>query len=89
MSASGLLVAYIHATLSHREEVVGRNCRFLQGPATSEDDVTQIREALTADPPHAVTVTLVNYRRDGTLFHNCLHVAPIRDAKGKVRIRCV
>ena len=70
--------------MPYREEVVGRNCRFLQGPMTNQDDVAKIREALSAEPPQAVTVTLVNYRRDGGAFYNCLHVAPIRDANGKV-----
>lgn len=65
---------------------MGRNCRFLQGPATDQEEVVKIRKALSAEPPQAVTVTLVNYRRDGSPFFNCLHVAPIRDAKGKVGI---
>ncbi len=48
----------------------------------------KIRKALTADPPEPVTVTLVNYKLDGTAFYNGLHVVPVRDAHGKVRMWC-
>jgi hypothetical protein len=41
-----------------------------------------MREAMTASPPKAVTVTLLNYRKDGSPFWNALHVAPVRDAEG-------
>jgi hypothetical protein len=41
-----------------------------------------MREAMTSHPPKAVTVTLLNYRKDGTPFWNALHVAPVRDADG-------
>jgi hypothetical protein len=64
--------------------VVGRNCRFLQGPATNPEHVQQLRTALSADPPQAVTVTLLNYTKSGRPFWNALHVAPMRDADGKL-----
>ncbi|KAK9813291.1 hypothetical protein WJX72_011934 [[Myrmecia] bisecta] len=67
-----------------REQVVGRNCRFLQGPMTDLAEVARMREALHADPPRPVTVTLLNYKYDGTPFWNSLHVAPIRNASGTV-----
>jgi hypothetical protein len=41
-----------------------------------------MREAMTSHPPKPVTVTLLNYRKDGTPFWNALHVAPVRDADG-------
>ena len=63
-------------------EVVGRNCRFLQGPGTDPAAVQQLREALAAQPPRPVTVTLLNYRKDGRPFWNSLHVCPLRDAGG-------
>jgi hypothetical protein len=47
---------------ARREEVCGRNCRFLQGPGTDADEVARLRVALTADPPQPVTVSLQNYR---------------------------
>ena len=66
-------------------EVIGRNCRFLQGPSTDPQAVQQIREALAAQPPRPATVTLLNYRRPDASghaqpFYNCLHIAPLRDA---------
>jgi PAS domain S-box-containing protein len=64
--------------------VVGRNCRFLQGPATNPEHVQQLRTALSAEPPQAVTVTLLNYTKSGRPFWNALHVAPMRDADGKL-----
>nr|AML77437.1 putative LOV domain-containing protein [Heterochlamydomonas inaequalis] len=67
-----------------REKVVGRNCRFLQGPDTDPNEVKRLRDALQHDPPLPVTVTLLNYKYDGTKFWNCLHVAPLRDADGKI-----
>ncbi|KAK9806613.1 hypothetical protein WJX73_009619 [Symbiochloris irregularis] len=66
------------------DQVVGRNCRFLQGPGTDADQVLKVREAVHSPCPHPVTVRLLNYRRDGTPFWNNLHVAPIRDNEGQV-----
>lgn len=67
-----------------REEVVGRNCRFLQGPDTDQAEVSRLRAAVTATPPQPVTVILLNYTKQGTPFYNALHVAPVRDADGLV-----
>lgn len=70
--------------LSCRHAVVGRNCRFLQGPQTDQAEVKRLRDAMTADPPKPITVKLLNYRVDGQPFWNNLHVAPIRSACGEV-----
>jgi hypothetical protein len=56
----------------------------MQGPGTDEAEVAKIREALAADPPRATTVTLLNYKKDGTPFWNALHVSPVRDADGRL-----
>lgn len=64
------------------EEVQGRNCRFLQGRDTDPADVQRIREALD-DQEHA-TVTLLNYRKDGTAFWNELSLSPVHDARGEL-----
>lgn len=69
-----------------REEVVGRNCRFLQGPGTDPAEMQKLRAGLAAERP--TTVRLLNYKHDGTPFWNHLHVAPVRDARGKVRPMC-
>ena len=65
-----------------REAVVGRNCRFLQGPGTDPAEVQKLRDGLAAERP--TTVRLLNYKHDGTPFWNHLHVSHVRDARGKV-----
>ena len=52
------------------EEVLGKNCRFLQGPNTDQREVDKIRHAVKT--ASAVSVRLLNYRKDGTLFSNLL-----------------
>ena len=65
------------------EELIGRNCRFLQGPGTDPADVARIREAVAAG--REITCDLLNYRRDGTGFVNELHISPIFDDAGELR----
>ena len=63
-------------------EALGRNCRFLQGEATDEASTETIRNALAAG--ESTTVTLRNYRKDGTPFWNRLSLAPITDDAGEL-----
>ena len=74
--------AFVDRTGYEPEDVLGRNCRFLQGPGTSVQQVDRIRRALatrsTAD------VSLLNYRKDGTTFTNRFLLTPLR-AAGQVR----
>lgn len=65
-----------------RDEVAGRNCRFLQGDDRDQPARSQIREAL--ERGRELSVVLRNYRRDGTMFWNELTLAPIRDGAGAV-----
>ncbi|MDQ4116527.1 MAG: SpoIIE family protein phosphatase [Actinomycetota bacterium] len=62
------------------EEVVGTNCRFLQGPNTDRGSVRRIREALRDRRP--ITEVLLNYRRDGTAFWNQISISPVHDGNG-------
>ncbi|MCZ2815502.1 SpoIIE family protein phosphatase [Modestobacter sp. VKM Ac-2984] len=64
------------------EESVGRNCRFLQGPATEEKAIADLRQALRDEQP--VTTTLLNYRKDGTAFWNQLSISPVFDGEGEL-----
>ncbi len=64
------------------EESVGRNCRFLQGPNTDPAVLVQLREALRAR--EAITVTLLNHRRDGTAFWNQVAISPVFDGAGEL-----
>ncbi|KAK2024670.1 hypothetical protein LX32DRAFT_598274, partial [Colletotrichum zoysiae] len=63
--------------------VIGRNCRFLQGPKTNPYSVKRLREKCLAGKEHYET--FLNYRRDGSPFMNLLMVAPLYDSRGTVR----
>jgi diguanylate cyclase (GGDEF)-like protein/PAS domain S-box-containing protein len=63
-------------------EVIGRNCRFLQGDDRDQPGVLELRAALAEKRP--TNVVLRNYRKDGTLFWNHLYLAPVADASGAV-----
>ncbi len=63
-------------------DVMGRNARFLQGSDREQAGLATLRQALSR--VEAVTVILRNYRQDGSLFWNELHIAPIRDQAGQV-----
>jgi len=65
-----------------RDEILGRNCRFLQGDDHEQPAVDQIRAALAEKRP--VEVTLRNYRKDGSLFYNRLTIRPLLDPDGNV-----
>ena len=67
--------AFTRITGYTREEVLGKNCRFLQGRETDPDKVREIREALQKGVE--CRVVLRNYRKDGTLFWNELNITPI------------
>ncbi|WP_421742633.1 SpoIIE family protein phosphatase [Cellulomonas sp.] len=64
------------------DEVLGRNCRFLQGSDTDPIAVARIRTAL--DEGRAVAAVIRNYRRDGSAFWNQLIVSPVTDDSGRV-----
>ena len=72
--------AFERATGYSRDEVLGRNCRLLQGPATDPAAVKQFRD-IQASGEHG-TVTLLNYRRDGSAFWNEVSLSPVHDAVG-------
>ena len=57
------------------DEVIGLNCRFLQGHEVSQPALQQVRKALSQQAP--VRALLRNFRKDGTLFWNELTLAPI------------
>ncbi|HMO11086.1 MAG TPA: PAS domain-containing protein, partial [Actinotalea sp.] len=64
------------------EAVLGRNCRFLQGPDTDPVALDRIRRGLKEG--RTVAETLLNYRADGTPFWNQLVISPVLDANGEV-----
>jgi PAS domain S-box-containing protein len=64
-----------------RKDVLGKNCRFLQGKDTDQSTVDELRAAIREHRP--VMVELLNYRKDGSPFWNRLSVTPVYDAHGK------
>lgn len=64
------------------EEILGRNCRFLQGEGTDPEAVAEVHAAIEERRP--VSVELRNYRKDGTPFWNRLDIVPVRDDTGEV-----
>lgn len=61
-------------------EVLGRNCRFMQGPLTEESGIQRLRDAIARR--ERIDIDLLNHRRDGTPFWNGLMVAPVFAADG-------
>ncbi|MEH3147352.1 MAG: PAS domain S-box protein [Methylobacterium frigidaeris] len=74
--------AFLALTGYAAEEVVGRNCRLLQGPGTDPAVVAGIRAAVAQG--REVRATLLNYRRDGTPFWNDLFLCPVHDDRGRL-----
>lgn len=74
--------AFTQLTGYAREEILGTNCRFLQGPGTNLDDVAKIRQAVK--DRQSIEIDLLNYRKDGTSFWNRLLVSPVFDAAGQL-----
>lgn len=64
------------------DEVIGRNCRFLQGPETDQETISKIREAIAAGQD--VAVDILNYRKDGSQFWNAVFISPVRDEAGAI-----
>ncbi|WP_324134744.1 histidine kinase dimerization/phosphoacceptor domain -containing protein [Bosea sp. (in: a-proteobacteria)] len=75
--------AFQNLTGYSREETLGRNCRFLQGPDTDPDAVAKVRQAIAEKTD--VNVDLLNYRKDGTTFWNALYLNAVRNDAGDVQ----
>ncbi|MFV1873346.1 MAG: ATP-binding protein [Oleiphilus sp.] len=65
-----------------KEEVLGTNCRFLQGPSSEKDKIQLISMALHRAEP--LSLTLTNYRKCGEEFQNQLTLSPISDQDGNM-----
>ncbi len=74
--------AFYHNTGYLADEVIGRNCRFLQGPDTDSAELDKLRSAIRAQ--RSIAVTLLNYRKDGKPFWNELAISPVFSAEGEL-----
>lgn len=80
-------IIYVNAAFEsitgyRREQVLGRNCRFLQGTDTEQPGISAIRQAIANN--QSINVVLRNYRADGTPFWNDLYIAPVQNEAGTV-----
>jgi len=74
--------AFFDLTQYKEEQVLGRNCRMLQGPDTDRRTVDEVRKAIDEQRP--VSVDILNYKADGTTFWNALFLGPVFDAEGQL-----
>jgi len=74
--------AFRQLTGYDEQEVIGQNCRFLQGPDTDPAQVERIRAAIRNED--VLVTEILNYRKDGTPFWNALHLGPIYRADGEL-----
>jgi len=72
--------AFERITGYHRDEILGRNCRFLQAGDRQQPVLEEMRTAL--DEGRGGRFVMRNYRRDGTLFWNELTLSPVHDGAG-------
>ena len=75
--------AFVALTGYSREEIVGHNCRFLQGKDTDRGTVDAIRDAI--HHRRDIAVDILNYRKDGSTFWNGLYLSPVTNADGEVQ----
>ncbi len=74
--------AFMQLTGYSRDEIIGRNCRFLRGQETEAEQTAMLRDAVAEQRP--AMVELINYRKDGTPFRNAVMIAPLFDDDGKL-----
>jgi PAS domain S-box-containing protein len=74
--------AFLALTGYDRAEVIGRNCRFLQGPDTDPRSVETLRHAVAKGED--VALDILNYRKDGSTFWNALYLSPVRGKTGEI-----
>ncbi|KAI9775373.1 MAG: hypothetical protein M1835_005848 [Candelina submexicana] len=74
---------FYRTTQYGKDYVIGRNCRFLQGPKSDKYSAARLTQATAQG--HQICETVLNYRRDGSPFLNLLLIAPLYDNKGAVR----
>jgi PAS domain S-box-containing protein len=74
--------AFLAMTGYTPEELIGRNCRFLQGPETDRESIAQVRAAIAEKREFATEI--LNYRKNGSTFWNALFVSPVYNGDGEL-----
>jgi PAS domain S-box-containing protein len=74
--------AFTSLTGYSEQELLGQNCRLLQGPNTSRATIDEIRAALADE--REINTEVLNYRKDGSSFWNALFIAPVRNESGEL-----
>ncbi|MFC3125225.1 histidine kinase famiy protein [Pseudoroseomonas globiformis] len=74
--------AFLEMTGYSMEEILGTNCRFLQGPDTDRDTVAGVRAAI--NQRREIATEILNYRKDGSSFWNALFISPVYTADGEL-----
>ncbi|MDV5824993.1 histidine kinase famiy protein [Sphingobium naphthae] len=74
--------AFLDLTGYEESEIIGRNCRFLQGADTDRAAVADLRDAVARR--EAISLEILNYKRDGSAFWNAVFIAPVFDDHGEL-----
>jgi PAS domain S-box-containing protein len=74
--------AFLALTGYDRDDIMNRNCRFLQGEGTDRGAVRLLREAIEAK--RDIAIDILNYRKDGTPFWNALYMSPVTNEAGEL-----
>jgi PAS domain S-box-containing protein len=74
--------AFLRMTGYGPDEILGTNCRFLQGPETDRETIDEIRAAIRNERELATEV--LNYKKDGSSFWNALFISPVYNKQGEL-----
>jgi len=74
--------AFLAMTGYETYELLGQNCRFLQGPDTDQDTISAIRDAIANRTE--IATEILNYRKNGATFWNALFISPVYDPQGNL-----
>ncbi|MFC7607858.1 PAS domain-containing protein [Teichococcus aestuarii] len=72
--------AFLKMTGYSLDEILGTNCRFLQGPDTDRETVASVRAAISER--REIATEILNYRKNGSTFWNALFVSPSTTPRG-------